>query len=133
MSETAGRKGRLLTIALWIATAIPAFGIGLAGLTKFLQPTRWQSLFAGWGYPPAFATVVGVVEIIGAAGLLVPRFALYAAILLATVMIGALVTLLTHPGGPLGWGATPAFYLVLLTALATARWRRKQAHADESP
>jgi uncharacterized membrane protein YphA (DoxX/SURF4 family) len=104
---------------------VAAAGIGIAGLTKFLQPQRWTGLFAGWGYPPAFSFLVGVAEIAGAVALLVPRLSPYAALLLGGVMAGALATLLLHPNGPLGWGMTPLFYLVLLLVIGVQRWPRR--------
>ena len=94
-------------------------------MTKFLQPDRWQALFIGWGYAPWFSPVVGVLEMLGAIGLLVPRLAFYAAALLVVVMLGALVTLFTHPGGPMGWGATPLVYLVLLSLIGAARRKER--------
>ena len=44
---------------------------------------------------------------------------------LIAVMIGALVTLLTHPGGKMGWGGTPMVYIVLLTIVGVMRWRER--------
>jgi putative oxidoreductase len=125
--SSAGKRTE--TIFLWLASAVLALGIGLAGLTKFLQPHRWQDLFVSWGYPAWFASVVGIAEVMGAIGLLVPRVAFYAATLLAGIMTAAFLTLLSHPGGPLGRGATPAFYLVLLAAVVALRRKRKEVIA----
>jgi uncharacterized membrane protein YphA (DoxX/SURF4 family) len=69
--------------------------------------------------------VVGIAEVCGAIALLVPAVALYAATLLAVVMAGALITLLRHPDGPLGWGATPSVYIILLIIIAVCRSRRR--------
>jgi putative oxidoreductase len=113
--------------ALWIGTIAIALGIGAAGVTKFLQPDRWQSLFVGWGYPSWFSIVVAIAEMLGAIGLLIPRLAVYAAVLLWAVMLGALLTLLTHQGGPMGWGATPTVYLILLSIVGAARWKQRLA------
>jgi uncharacterized membrane protein YphA (DoxX/SURF4 family) len=120
------RAGRIL---LWASTIAIALGIGLAGLAKFLQADRWRLLFDGWGYPTGLSTIVGIAELAGAIGLLVPALAFYAAMLLATVMTGALLTLLRHPGGQFGWGATPAVYIVLLSFVAVARWRQRAGPA----
>jgi putative oxidoreductase len=116
------------TAALWVATAIAALGIGVAGATKFLQPAHWQQLFAGWGYPAWLAPVVGVIELGGGVALVVPRLAAYGAIVLAVVMAGALATLLGHPGGPMGWGATPTIDLLLLAVVGVSRWRERLGH-----
>ncbi|HXT14202.1 MAG TPA: DoxX family protein [Gemmatimonadaceae bacterium] len=111
------------TILLWVATVVVAFGVGAAGITKLLQPQHWQSLFVGWGYPAWLSPMVGVLELAGALALLAPGLAKYAAVLVGTVMATALATLLLHPGGALGWGATPLTYLVVVAAIGVVRWR----------
>jgi uncharacterized membrane protein YphA (DoxX/SURF4 family) len=130
MEQRADWRNRARTILLWVVTILISLGIGLAGLTKFTQPDHWQSLFAGWGYPRWFASVVGVLEVVGAIGLLIPRLAFYGAMLLMIVMMGALITLLSHRGGPLGWGATPTVYLVLLSLVGAARWKQRTGSAQ---
>jgi uncharacterized membrane protein YphA (DoxX/SURF4 family) len=123
MPGKAGRWAR--TGIIWFVTAAVALGIGFAGFGKFGRPEMWGPLFAGWGYPHWFMCLVGAVELGGAIALLIPPIAAYAALLLAAVMLGAFITLVTHPGGPLGWGATPLVYLVVLLGLAAARWQRR--------
>ena len=104
--------------AVWTLSALIAVGLAIAGAGKFAPGSQWQALFVGWGYPAWFAGVIGALEVVGAVGLLVPGVARYAAPALATIMAGALFTLLTHPGGKMGWGAVPLVYLVLLVAIA---------------
>ena len=119
-------RSRAVTVVSWAATLVVGLGIGLAGAAKFA--TRpWHPLFASWGYPPWVVTVVGALEIIGAICLFVPRLAFYAALALGVMMIGAFITLRMHPGGPLGWGATPLFYMVVLAAIAAGRSRDRLA------
>jgi uncharacterized membrane protein YphA (DoxX/SURF4 family) len=119
-------RRRVVAVLLWAGTAVVGLGIGVAGAAKFVTG-MWQPLFAGWGYPPRFVAVVGAIEILGCVGLFVPRAAFYAAVSLALIMLGAFITLQMHPGGPLGWGATPLFYLVVLGAIAVLRWRERYA------
>ena len=122
MSE---RRVRWLTVVLWLCTAICALGIGVAGVTKFPVPNRWQPLYLAWGYPAWLIPATGLVEVGGAVLLFIPRLALGGAGLLLVVMTGALITLLLHPGGPMGWGATPTVYIVLLAVIATIRRRMR--------
>ena len=124
MSQQTGRAGRAGRIVLWIVSIVLAIGIGLAGAAKFFAPS-WHELFIGWGYATWFLYVIGTAEVAGAIGLLVPRIASYAAMLLAAVMIGAFVTVRTHPGGKFGGGDTPAVYVVLLASIAAARWKER--------
>ena len=114
-----------LTIVLWIATLLAGLGIGVVGAAKFGNARAWERLFVGWGYPAWMSLVVGAVEIVGAILLFIPRAALVGAAILGAVMAGALVTLILHPGGPMGWGATPAMHLGLLAVVAAIRWSRR--------
>lgn len=127
MTQQAQRAGRAGRILVWILTILPALGIGLSGISKF-SGSHWRDLFIGWGYPAWFTYVVGVAEVAGVIGLFIPRVARYAAVLLTAVMVGAFVTLFTHRGGPLGWGATPLVYIVMLTVVGIARWRDARLH-----
>jgi uncharacterized membrane protein YphA (DoxX/SURF4 family) len=108
-------------VALWALTLLLVLGIASAGAAK-LVGHRWDSLFLAWGYPRWFMLLVGAAEVAGAICLLVPKLASYAACFLSIVMLGAVVTLASHPGGPLGWGKTPLVYTILLLALARVRW-----------
>lgn len=127
MEQRADWRSRTRSILLWVVTILLALGLGLAGLAKFVAPSAWEPRFVEWGYPAWFSMVVGAGEVAGAVGLLVPRLAFYAALLLCVIMMGALVTLLTHRGGPFGWGATPAVYIILLSVVAAARWKQRAA------
>jgi len=48
--------------------------------------------FEEWGYAPSFAIAIGVLELIGALGLLIPRCSARAALGLLVIMLGALGT-----------------------------------------
>ena len=84
-------KRRAATVLVWLVTIWETLTMGLSGAAKFMGDT-WQLMFATWGYPVWFTSVVGVLEIGGALLLLVPRAAPYAAAGLIVVMVGALVT-----------------------------------------
>jgi hypothetical protein len=114
-----------LTIVLWTATVLSGLGIGVVGAAKFGNAREWERLFVGWGYPAWMSFVIGVAEIIGAVALFIPRFAFVGVAVLGTVMLGALVTLLLHRGGPMGWGGTPVIHLALLSIVAAIRWSRR--------
>src|SRR5262249_3247341 len=106
------RLRRAASVLIWIVARLPGFGIGMAGLAKFYAAARWQRLFISWGYPAWFTVVVAVVEVSGAILIFVPRTTLLGAVILAVTMLGAFLTLVTHRGGQLGWGAAPLSYLV---------------------
>jgi putative oxidoreductase len=132
MKQTTARGNRVAVGLVWLLSAFVALGIGAAGVAKFLQPDHWTALFVGWGYPAGMSYVVGLSEVVGAIGLLVPRVAVKASLLLAAIMTAALVTLALHPHGPMGWGKTPLIYLVLLAAVGLMRRRWDQRVVDLS-
>jgi len=127
----AGKAQRAGTILVWLITVFELVTMGMAGWGKLgAAAGTWQGLFAGWGYPSGFSTVVGVVELLGVAALMVPALASWAAIWLGAVMIGALATVLTHPG-PLG-PITPVVHLLLLGIIGYARWNRRLGRSGEA-
>ncbi|MFT5813822.1 MAG: putative oxidoreductase [Psychroserpens sp.] len=52
--------------------------------------------FARWGYPIEFMYFTGVVEFVGAIGLLIPRLSSFASLCLAVLMLGAIGTHIIH-------------------------------------
>ena len=102
----------------WVLQAVLALLFVLAGAAKFLGP-MWPRLFDGWGYPHGMSAVIGVLEIAGGLALLAPPTVRYAAILLGVHMIGAAVTLITHPHSLNA--ATPMIYLAALGILLWLR------------
>lgn len=117
-------RGRIVSGLLWAIARLPGFAIGMAGLAKFYAAARWARLFVSWGYPAWLSKAVGVVELAAAILMFVPRTTLYGVVILAATMLAAFLTLVTHRGGLLGWGATPLSYFVWLGVLAIVTWRR---------
>jgi len=127
MDESKKKLGMKVAIGLlWVLTVLETAAMGLAGFSKFGNPELWTGMFVGWGYPAAFAYVIGAGEMAGAIGVLIPRLATYAAGFLAVIMLGALVTVSVH-ADPLGITA-PIMHLIVLAIIGTARrdrrWRR---------
>ena len=96
MSEHPGTAAKAGTIFLWIVTIAAGAGMALAGVTKFTSAGMWTEMFAGWGYPAAFAYVIGALEVVGALAFFVPRFATYAGTLIALIMAGAVFTIVVN-------------------------------------
>ena len=131
MLEKAQRVG---TWALWAITALAAIGMGNAGFGKLFTTGQWDRLFRSWGYPMWFMFLIGCIELFGAVALLVRRTAAAAAFLLAAVMLGAVGTLMTHPGSHF-FGAHPTpmkltgplIWFALLVIIGIARSRQMRA------
>ncbi len=126
-----GMKARVKTIGLWALTLLLVLMFFMVGLDKFTSH-GWMERFANWGYPDNFLYVIGVLEMLGAVGLLIPRLAGYAAGGLIVIMIGATITHLVHGEFP-----GSVIHLVLLSIVLYARrpaFLRKQApQPDAAP
>ena len=93
----------------------------LVGVLKFQDP-GWQRNFARWGYPDGFYMVVGALEAVGGALVLVPALTTYAASMLVMVMAGAALTHVLH--GELQRLPVPLAYLVVV---ALVGWLRRKS------
>jgi uncharacterized RDD family membrane protein YckC len=83
------------------------------------------AMFAKIGFGQWFRILTGLLEVAGAIGLFVPRFAAYAAALLAVVMVGAIGFQLTI----LGQSPVPPLVLLLLAILVL--WLSKRTSPTE--
>src|SRR5713226_346609 len=89
-------KQKLKMISLWIIQVLLALAFLKAGSSKLMPGSVWAEMFRRWGYPEHFYAAIGVIEVAGAVGLLIPRVAGSAASVLLVVMVGALCTHLRH-------------------------------------
>jgi uncharacterized membrane protein YphA (DoxX/SURF4 family) len=110
------RVGQRALTALRVLLAIEFAG---GGLMKLGGAESMVTLFADIGAGQWFRYVVGVLEIAGAVGLLIPLVAGVAAVGLAALMTGALVTRAGVLGG------TPAIEVVFLIATAGIAYDRR--------
>ncbi|HYJ66457.1 MAG TPA: DoxX family protein [Nocardioidaceae bacterium] len=121
VDASASRRAR--TIGGWTVRIVLAVQFASAGLMKLAGTQVMVDLFADIGIGQWFRLVVGALELAGAIGLLVPRLAWLAALGLAGVMAGAVVTNVAV----LGENPTlPAVLLVVAALIARARWPRCQ-------
>jgi uncharacterized membrane protein YphA (DoxX/SURF4 family) len=85
------------TIALWSLAVLLALlflmsGLGKLSNSKTAGGVTFDEQFVLWGLPAWFRFPVGLAEVAGAIGLLVPRLRFYAATGLTLLMAGAIVT-----------------------------------------
>ena len=106
-------------ITCWVLQGLAAFAFLAAGGSKLAAAPAMVEMFAKLGAGQWFRYLTGTLEVIGAVALLVPRGAFYGAVLLATVMVGAIVTHLAVLGG------SPIPALVLLVIVGTVAWLRR--------
>lgn len=109
-----------LTIALWIVQILCAAAFLAAAMAKLTSQPMMVDVFARLGLGQGFRYVTAIVEVIGGIGLLVPRFAGRAALLLAVTMAFAVLAHLSVLGG----NPAPAILLLVLTGAIT--WVRRR-------
>ena len=87
---------------MWACAIFLAVAFVFVGISKLEGPSamRWTERFAHWGYPANAQYVIGVFEILGGLGVLIPRWRRAAAAILVALMIGALCTHAVHAEFP---------------------------------
>lgn len=110
-------QAKLIKITIWVLAALVAALFLLSAIPKFFDE-GWIRRFASWGYSESFLYIIGVLETMGAIGLLIPRLAPYAALGLIGIMIGAIVTHLNHDQG-IVWNLA---YIAVLLLVGWYRW-----------
>jgi len=88
-------------IGLWLVTILLVVVFATQGVAKFSSTHRWAHDFTQWGYPVWFRLLIGGLEVAAALLLLLPRAAGYGAGVISVIMLGGMLTRLTH-GDPSG-------------------------------
>ncbi|MBF9141158.1 DoxX family protein [Hymenobacter properus] len=111
-------------IIAWILQALLAAMFINAGVHKLIDLDGTAKNFEGMGLPGVLATVVGVAELLGGIGLLVPRTVRLAALGLIIIMIGAVFMHATKIPGGIAKGIPALVALVLLVVVYLLRSRQ---------
>ena len=123
MEQNSGPRGvRNDAIVVWIVSALLAAVFATTGIAKLIgrEPIGLQAAAMN-GFPQWIRTLVGIVEVGGAAALLVPPVAAVAASMLALLMVPATIT---------QWvSAEPGLFIpvLLFALLLLVAWRRNPA------
>jgi putative oxidoreductase len=112
----ASGKGRL--IILWTLSVLTALAFIAASGSKLAGAPAMVEIFDKVGVGQWFRYFTGLVELTAGIGLLISRYAFYAALALAVVMIGATIAQLTVLAGS---PAAPVALLVLNGVIAYLR------------
>jgi putative oxidoreductase len=113
-------RGRAATVTLWIVQLALAAMFVMAGASKLVGTAPMVALFNAIGIGQWFRYATGLIEVGSAIALLVPRAAVFGALVLVPTMIGALLTqlLIVH--------ASPVPPAVLLVGTAAVLWVRRR-------
>lgn len=131
-SNTAPSSSKGLNIALWVVQAMLAFAFGMAGFMKSTTPLDQLAVKMAWvGYTPgAVVRFIGVCELLGAIGLIVPaatrikpQLTPLAAVGLVTIMVLAAGVHTTHGEA----AVTPVNFVIGALAAFVAWGRFKKA------
>ena len=79
-----------IKIVMWICISVLTIQFLAAGIGKLLG--AWSAKFAGWGYSLTFMYSIGLLEVIGVAGLFLRKTRKWSGILFTTIMVGAAYT-----------------------------------------
>ena len=120
---TGQKKGKM--IVLWVLRVVVGLALLAAGGSKLAGAPAMVAMFAKIGFGQWFRILTGLLEVAGAIGLFVPRFAVYAPSMLAVVMVGAIGFHLTRLGG----NPVPPIVLLLLAILIV--WLSKRTSRSE--
>lgn len=139
-SSAAAIRGRALSATLWgMQVLLAAFFLLAAAGPKLLGEPLAVDMFAQIGVGQWLRYLVGVLELAGAIGLLVPRLAGLAALGLVGLMVGAALTQVFVFGSAV-MALTPAILIALFGFVAWGRWpqirragRALRAAASSSP
>ena len=109
-------------IALWMICLFLAYVFVKAGGQKFSDSSGWARAFHLWGYPVWFRILVGFAEVLAALLLLYKRTASFGAMMIVSVMLGAMATHVAtnHPNHV----TNEIFPLVLATTVFIGRRRQ---------
>lgn len=117
--DTGYRFGRIYGAGLWVLQILAAAFLFFSALMKLTGAEEMVLLFEDIGIGQWFRYLTGSLQVIGAVLLVVPRLAVYGALLLASTMGGAVLTHLFVIGG------SALVPLVLLTILLGIIWARR--------
>ena len=112
-------RGRWVNIGLWALQILAAAAFFAAGGFKLAGAPMMVQIFDQIGVGQWFRIVTGIVEVSGAALLLVPRRAALGGLMLAATMVVATLVHLFVIGG------NPAPAIVLFAITATIAWARR--------
>lgn len=118
-------RSRGVSIAVWVVRALLAAQFAMGGVLKLTADAQMVALFENVGAGQGLRLLVGVCEVSGAMGLLIPRLVGFAASGLVLLMVGAVVTnvvvLQISPVLPLVFGALAAVVAVTTMRKGQAR------------
>ena len=110
-------KGKV--IATWVLSGLIALVMIMAGGSKLAGAEDQVKGFAAMGFPTWFLYVTGLIEVVGAILLLIPRTAVFGVLLLGATMVGAVLSLLKM--GDVAHAPIPLAFLLVIALIGWFR------------
>src|SRR6201988_4700975 len=120
MQSASGSVSKIVNIVLWVLQLGAAGMFLMVGFLKLSVNPQMVGLFDAIGIGQWFRYLTGSLEVGGAILLLIPRTSGLAALMLAGVMVGAVITHVFIVGG------SPLMAIILLVVTGVVAWRRRQ-------
>ncbi len=111
---------KIINVVLWVLQIGAAGMFLMVGFLKLSGDPQLVGLFKAIGLGQWFRYLTGTLEVAGAILLLIPRTSGLAALMLAGVMVGAVVTHVFIVGG------SPLMAIILLVVTSIVAWGRRQ-------
>ena len=118
--SASGSTAKIVNIVLWVLQIGAAGMFLMVGFLKLSGNPQLVALFEAIGLGQWFRYLTGSLEVAGAILLLIPRTSGLAALMLAGVMIGAVITHLFIVG------ASPLMAIILLIVTGVIAWGRRR-------
>lgn len=118
-------RRRAAQVGLWVLQVLLAAVYLMSALPKFFADPTTVAGFAAIGFGPAAMIAIGVLEVAGAVGLLVPRLCGVAALAFVGLMVGAVIATVLGVGAAMA--VVPGTLLVLVAIVAWGRRDRTVA------
>ena len=115
-----GSIARIIDVVLWVLQIGAAGMFLMVGFLKLSGNPQLVGLFKAIGLGQWFRYLTGTLEVGGAILLLIPRTSGLAALMLAGVMVGAVITHVVIVGG------SPLVATILLIVTGLVAWGRRQ-------
>jgi putative oxidoreductase len=107
------RPDRVGTLIAWLLRLAVAVAFCSIGVNKFGAHSGWIGIFDRIGFGQWFRYLTGVLQVTGAALVLIPRTSLAGILLLSCTMVGAMAAWIFRLGAP-GNAVIPGVILVVL-------------------
>jgi uncharacterized membrane protein YphA (DoxX/SURF4 family) len=116
------KKGRL--ILSWTLRGLISLGFLMASTGKLSNNPVVIQMFEGWGYPEGFHFLIGIIELILAVLLLIPKTLRISIIGISMILIGAAITHLIND--PILELIRPSIFAILLGVVYFLHFRRSR-------